>query len=126
MYPHIWWLVKTIHNLGILVNPKIATSWLYLIPETGVNSDAFVEGGPAVAPVDVVDVGLYVRSWALRPLPSRFETEEFFSSATVFMDEVLSSENAKPVDLNIFGGWAKSQMTWGYDLGILEIGNGCN
>lgn len=33
---------------------------------------------------------------------SRSEAE-FFSSATVFMDEVLSSENNKPVDLIIFG-----------------------
>eukprot|EP00435_Cladocopium_sp_Y103_P011671 s2674_g3.t1 len=38
---------------------------------------------------------------------SRSEAE-FFSSATVFMDEVLSSENAKPVDLIIFGGWANT------------------
>jgi hypothetical protein len=53
-----------------------------------------------------VDVGLYFHS--LRPKL----TQEFFSSTTVFMDEVLSSENNKPVDLIIFGGWANSQMTW--------------
>lgn len=36
-------------------------------------------------------------------------TQEFFSSATVFMDEVLSLEHsAKPVDLIMFGHLAKT------------------